>query len=86
MDVDEHIAKLREHVPEGTTDDQIRQLIEDTGGDEVLPCRAPSRSCDDRCPRFPYTHNVFAAIGTPFAPTASDPVEDRGMVGGLGPH
>mmetsp|Transcript_39461 Transcript_39461/g.72705 ORF Transcript_39461/g.72705 Transcript_39461/m.72705 type:complete len:993 (+) Transcript_39461:78-3056(+) len=34
-EVDEQIAKLREHVPEGKTDNDIRVLIEETGGDEA---------------------------------------------------
>lgn len=37
-DVEEHISKLREHVPDDKTDDDIRQLIEETGGDEVSFC------------------------------------------------
>jgi hypothetical protein len=35
-DIEEQIQKLREHVPEDKTDDEIRQLIEETGGDEVF--------------------------------------------------
>lgn len=34
-DIEEHIQKLREHVPDDKTNDDIRQLIEETGGDEA---------------------------------------------------
>jgi hypothetical protein len=34
-DIEEQIEKLREHVPDDKTNDDIRQLIEETGGDEV---------------------------------------------------
>ena len=34
-DIEEQIQKLREHVPEDKSDDDIRRLIEEAGGDEV---------------------------------------------------
>jgi hypothetical protein len=34
-DIDEQIQKLREHVPDDKTDDELRALIEEAGGDEV---------------------------------------------------
>jgi len=34
MDIEEHIQKLREHVPDNKTDDEIRAVIEETNGDE----------------------------------------------------
>eukprot|EP00615_Pteridomonas_danica_P000507 CAMPEP_0114337758 /NCGR_PEP_ID=MMETSP0101-20121206/6578_1 /TAXON_ID=38822 ORGANISM="Pteridomonas danica, Strain PT" /NCGR_SAMPLE_ID=MMETSP0101 /ASSEMBLY_ACC=CAM_ASM_000211 /LENGTH=980 /DNA_ID=CAMNT_0001470103 /DNA_START=84 /DNA_END=3026 /DNA_ORIENTATION=+ len=34
-DIEEHIQKLREHVPDDKTNDDIRKLIEETGGDEA---------------------------------------------------
>lgn len=34
-DIDEQIQKLREHVPEDKTDEELRALIEEAGGDEV---------------------------------------------------
>ena len=34
-DIEDQIQKLKEHVPEDKTDDDIRALIESSGGDEV---------------------------------------------------
>jgi len=34
-DIDEQIQKLREHVPDDKTDEELRALIEEAGGDEV---------------------------------------------------
>jgi len=34
-DIEDQIQKLREHVPDDKTDDELRQLIESAGGDEV---------------------------------------------------
>jgi len=36
-DINEQIQKLREHVPDDKTDDELRELIEEAGGDEVGP-------------------------------------------------
>ncbi len=35
-DIQEQIEKLREHVPDDKTNEDIRKLIEETGGDEVF--------------------------------------------------
>jgi hypothetical protein len=35
-DIEEQIQKLREHVPDDKTNEDIRALIEETGGDEVI--------------------------------------------------
>jgi hypothetical protein len=34
-DIEEQIQKLREHVPDDKTNEDIRALIEETGGDEA---------------------------------------------------
>ena len=78
-DIEDQIQKLKEHVPEDKTDDDIRVLIESSGGDEVCVPSIHSIFCSQRLFRVDLItllhSNTFLG---------DDPRKDCGVVGAGG--